>query len=117
MFVVSKIYLKVENAAAKLKRKKFPNIIRLCKAMMKFVIFDLSQRILKILKRSELQASLFRMENIVLLFENFNKNSLFFLVALNNFRYGVTYLDPGSSQMGKKNSLLKILQEFFRKNV
>ena len=74
-------------------------------------LLDLSRNF-KDLKRSGTPHRYLEGKNIVLLLKRLQLE----LVVLSKLQVmdlgmGVTYLDPGSSQMGKKN-LLKILQEY-----
>lgn len=72
---------------------------------------------LKAKKRAGIHGDLLKGKNIVLLFEKTStRTRCSFEVAARDEGCGVTYLDPGSSQMGKKESIedtAKVLGRFF----
>lgn len=101
--------------AVNLKGKSFLTLMDLTGAEIRYLL-DLSHD-LKAKKRMGLHGTALKGKNIVLLFEKTStRTRCSFEVAAREEGCGVTYLDPGSSQMGKKESLedtAKVLGRFF----
>ena len=98
-----------------MKGKSFLTLMDLSTQEIRFLL-DLAHD-LKAKKRAGLCGSALKGKNIVLLFEKTStRTRCSFEVAVRDEGGGVTYLDPGSSQMGKKESLedtAKVLGRFF----
>jgi len=101
--------------AVNMKGKSFLTLMDLSAQEIRYLL-DLS-RDLKAKKRMGLKGRALEGKNIVLLFEKTStRTRCSFEVAVNDEGGSVTYLDPGSSQMGKKESLedtAKVLGRFF----
>lgn len=90
--------------AVNLRGKSFTKILDFSPAEIRYLI-DLSRNF-KELKRTGTPHKYLSGKNIVLLFEKTStRTRCSFEVAGNDLGMGVTYLDPGSSQMGKKESI------------
>ncbi|MDD6160229.1 MAG: ornithine carbamoyltransferase [Oscillospiraceae bacterium] len=98
-----------------MKGKSFLTLMDLTPAEIRYLL-DLSHD-LKRKKRMGLHGKALKGKNLVLLFEKTStRTRCSFEVAARDEGCGVTYLDPGSSQMGKKESLedtAKVLGRFF----
>lgn len=98
-----------------MKGKSFLTLMDLSAQEIRYLL-DLAHD-LKAKKRMGLQGEALKGKNIVLLFEKTStRTRCSFEVAVRDEGGGVTYLDPGSSQMGKKESLedtAKVLGRFF----
>ena len=101
--------------AVNLKGKSFLTLMELTPGEIRYLL-DLAHD-LKAKKRMGLHGQALKGKNIVLLFEKTStRTRCSFEVAARDEGCGVTYLDPGSSQMGKKESLedtAKVLGRFF----
>ena len=101
--------------AVNLKGKSFLTLMDLSAREIRYLL-DLSHD-LKAKKRAGLCGQMLKGKNIVLLFEKTStRTRCSFEVAAREEGGSVTYLDPGSSQMGKKESLedtAKVLGRFF----
>ena len=101
--------------AVNLKGKSFLTLMDLSAREIRYLL-DLSHD-LKAKKRAGLCGQMLKGKNIVLLFEKTStRTRCSFEVAAKEEGGNVTYLDPGSSQMGKKESLedtAKVLGRFF----
>jgi ornithine carbamoyltransferase len=101
--------------AVNMKGKSFLTLQDLTAEEIRYLL-DLA-RDLKAKKRMGLHGKALKGKNIVLLFEKTStRTRCSFEVAAREEGGGVTYLDPGSSQMGKKESLedtAKVLGRFF----
>lgn len=87
-----------------LKGRNFTKILDFSSQEIRYLI-DLSKNF-KDLKRTNTPHKYLSGKNIVLLFEKTStRTRCSFEVAGNDLGLGVTYLDPGSSQMGKKESI------------
>ena len=98
-----------------MKGKSFLTLMDLSAQEIRYLL-DLAHD-LKAKKRMGLHGQALKGKNIVLLFEKTStRTRCSFEVAVRDEGGGVTYLDPGSSQMGKKESLedtAKVLGRFF----
>ena len=98
-----------------LRKRSFLKILDYSEEEIRYLI-DLSKD-LKEKKRKGIKHEYLKGKNIVLLFEKTStRTRCSFEVAGLDLGMGVTYLDPGSSQMGKKESLedtAKVLGRFF----
>jgi len=101
--------------AVNMKGKSFLTLMALSTQEIRYLL-DLSHD-LKAKKRAGLCGQMLKGKNIVLLFEKTStRTRCSFEVAAKEEGGNVTYLDPGSSQMGKKESLedtAKVLGRFF----
>ena len=101
--------------AVNLNGKSFLTLMELTPGEIRYLL-DLAHD-LKAKKRMGLHGQALKGKNIVLLFEKTStRTRCSFEVAARDEGCGVTYLDPGSSQMGKKESLedtAKVLGRFF----
>ena len=101
--------------AVNMKGKSFLTLMDLSAREIRYLL-DLSHD-LKAKKRAGLCGQMLKGKNIVLLFEKTStRTRCSFEVAAKEEGGNVTYLDPGSSQMGKKESLedtAKVLGRFF----
>jgi len=101
--------------AVNMKGKSFLTLMDLSAQEIRYLL-DLA-RDLKAKKRMGLRGKALKGKNIVLLFEKTStRTRCSFEVAVRDEGGSVTYLDPGSSQMGKKESLedtAKVLGRFF----
>ena len=101
--------------AVNMKGKSFLSLMELTPGEIRYLL-DLSHD-LKAKKRMGLHGKALKNKNIVLLFEKTStRTRCSFEVAAKEEGAHVTYLDPGSSQMGKKESLedtAKVLGRFF----
>jgi len=101
--------------AVNMKGKSFLTLMDLSAQEIRYLL-DLSHD-LKAKKRMGIKGHALEGKNIVLLFEKTStRTRCSFEVAVNDEGGSVTYLDPGSSQMGKKESLedtAKVLGRFF----
>ena len=98
-----------------LRGRSFLKLLDFTPAEIRYLL-DLSRNF-KDLKRTHTPHRYLEGKNIVLLFEKTStRTRCSFEVAGHDLGLGVTYLDPGSSQMGKKESLedsAKVLGRFF----
>lgn len=87
-----------------LRGRSFLKLLDFTPAEIRYLI-DLSKN-LKDLKRAGIKHDTLKGKNIVLLFEKTStRTRCSFEVAAHDLGMGVTFLDPGSSQMGKKESI------------
>lgn len=94
--------------AVNLKGRSFLKLLDFTPAEIRYLL-DLSRNF-KDLKRTQTPHNYLQGKNIVLLFEKTStRTRCSFEVAGRDLGMGVTYLDPGKSQMGKKKAL-RILQ-------
>lgn len=90
--------------AVNLRGRSFLKLLDFSPAEIRYLI-DLSKN-LKDLKRAGIKHDTLKGKNIVLLFEKTStRTRCSFEVAAHDLGMGVTFLDPGSSQMGKKESI------------
>lgn len=90
--------------AVNLKGRSFLKLLDFTPAEIRYLL-DLSRNF-KDLKRTQTPHNYLQGKNIVLLFEKTStRTRCSFEVAGRDLGMGVTYLDPGSSQMGKKESI------------
>ncbi len=90
--------------AVNLKGRRFLKLLDFTPAEIRYLL-DLSRNF-KDLKRTQTPHNYLQGKNIVLLFEKTStRTRCSFEVAGRDLGMGVTYLDPGSSQMGKKESI------------
>jgi len=101
--------------AVNMKGKSFLTLMDLSAQEIRYLL-DLAHD-LKAKKNMGLNGQALKGKNIVLLFEKTStRTRCSFEVAVRDEGGGVTYLDPGSSQMGKKESLedtARVLGRFF----
>ena len=92
------------NMGVNLRGRSFLKLLDFTPAEIRYLI-DLSKN-LKDLKRAGIKHDTLKGKNIVLLFEKTStRTRCSFEVAAYDLGMGVTFLDPGSSQMGKKESI------------
>ncbi|MBQ5758259.1 MAG: hypothetical protein IIV93_07055, partial [Clostridia bacterium] len=95
--------IKMEGKMADLRGRNFLKLLDFTPEEIRYLI-DLSKALKEKKKRREEHAYL-KGKNIVLLFEKTStRTRCSFEVAGMDLGMGVTYLDPGSSQMGRKES-------------